>query len=92
MFYIQVDAWALGCFHSVTASVESCAEIKSAEILQQCSVDVSLSGVTNSGRVWIEEGAETKAMLGVWVQLRSRQGHTQTPTSFLQPLPYLVTP
>ena len=50
--YVYVGAWALGCFHShistqtfrraLTASVDSCAEIK------QC----PFSGVTNSGRVW----------------------------------------
>ena len=50
--HVYVRAWALGCFHSListqtfrrapTASVDSCAEIKSAPF----------SGVTKSGRVW----------------------------------------
>ena len=50
--HVYVRAWMLGCFHSLisaqtfrralTASVDSCAEIKSA----------TFSGVTNFGRVW----------------------------------------
>ena len=51
--HVYVRAWALGCFYShistrtfrraLTASVDSCAEIKSAP---------TDSGVTRSGRVW----------------------------------------
>ena len=50
--HVYVRAWALGCFHSListktfgralTASVDSCAEIK----------ECPFNGVTKSGRVW----------------------------------------
>ena len=62
------EGLALGCFYShistrtfrraLTASVDSCAEMKSAPF----------SGVTKSGRVWRKV---RKAMFGVWI-LQSR--------------------
>ena len=60
--------------------------------LQQCNVDVSLSGVTSSGRGWIEEGAGTEAMLGLWVREDRARHKLQALVydSFLQPVTGIV--
>ena len=75
--HVYVRAWALGCFHSListrtfrralTASVDSCAEIKS---------DL-FSGVTKSGRVWrkVPESGARSVLCTLW---RVVSGDTQT--------------
>ena len=64
--HVYVRAWALGCFHSLstqtfrralTASVDSCAEMK----------ECPFSGVTKSGRVWRKVPESDARSVGVYI-------------------------
>ena len=79
--HVYVRAWALGCFHSLI-STRTFRRALTASAVNCAEIEFPFSGVTSSGRIWRKV---TESDGG------TNSKHRFT-TSFLQPLPYLVTP